>query len=57
LLDAGDSGVVIDGDVVAAGPGSAPTANFMMVYGPRDEAELATVLGIVTASHAFATGA
>ena len=28
----------------------------MMVYGPRDEDELATVLGIVTASHAYATG-
>jgi phospholipase/carboxylesterase len=28
----------------------------MMVYGPRDEDELTTVLGIVTASHAHATG-
>ena len=26
-----------------------------MVHGPRDEAELATVLGIVVASHAYAT--
>lgn len=31
-------------------------AGFMMVYGPRDEAELDTVLAIVTASHAYATG-
>ena len=29
---------------------------FMMVYGPRDENELATVLGIVTASHTYAIG-
>jgi phospholipase/carboxylesterase len=29
---------------------------FMMVYGPRDEDELSTVLGIVTASHAYASG-
>jgi hypothetical protein len=28
-----------------------------MVYGARDENELATVLGIVTASHAYASGA
>ncbi len=27
-----------------------------MVYGPRDEDELATVLGIVAASHAYASG-
>jgi phospholipase/carboxylesterase len=29
---------------------------FTMVYGPRDETELATVLAIVTASHAYASG-
>jgi phospholipase/carboxylesterase len=29
----------------------------VMVYGPRDAAELETVVGIVEASHAFATGA
>ena len=29
----------------------------MMIYGPRDPAELDTVLSIVTASHAYATGA
>jgi phospholipase/carboxylesterase len=34
-----------------------PSPGFMMVHGPRDEAELATVLGIVTASHAHATNA
>jgi phospholipase/carboxylesterase len=37
--------------------GTRLSPGFMMVYGPRDEDELATVLGIVTASHAFATGA
>ena len=29
---------------------------FMMVHGPRDEDELATVVGIVAASHAYASG-
>ncbi len=29
----------------------------VMVYGPRDDAELATVVGIVETSHAYATGA
>ena len=29
---------------------------FMMIYGPRDDDELATVLGIVRASHAYASG-
>lgn len=29
----------------------------VMVYGPRDDAELATVAGIVETSHAYATGA
>jgi phospholipase/carboxylesterase len=37
--------------------GTRLSPGFMMVYGPRDEDELATVLGIVTASHAHATGA
>jgi phospholipase/carboxylesterase len=37
--------------------GTRLSPGFMMVYGPRDEDELATVLGIVTASHAYATGA
>jgi phospholipase/carboxylesterase len=36
--------------------GTRLSAGFMMVYGPRDETELATVLGIVTASHAYASG-
>lgn len=36
--------------------GTRLSPGFMMVYGPRDEDELATVLGIVTASHAYATG-
>ncbi|WP_019875756.1 luciferase family protein [Sporichthya polymorpha] len=31
-------------------------AGFVMVYGPRTEDELPTVLGIVAASHAYATG-
>jgi phospholipase/carboxylesterase len=37
--------------------GTRLSPGFMMVYGPRDETELATVLGIVTASHAYAAGA
>ena len=36
--------------------GTRLSPGFMMVYGPRDEDELATVLGIVTASHAYANG-
>ena len=36
--------------------GTRLSPGFMMVYGPRDDAELATVLGIVAASHACATG-
>ncbi|HSE55990.1 MAG TPA: phospholipase [Nocardioidaceae bacterium] len=36
--------------------GTRLSPGFMLVYGPRDEDELATVLGIVTASHAYATG-
>lgn len=37
--------------------GSRLSPGFTMVYGPRDRAELVTVLGIVTAGHAHATGA
>ncbi len=37
--------------------GTRLSPGFLMVYGPRDEDELTTVLGIVTASHAYATGA
>jgi phospholipase/carboxylesterase len=36
--------------------GTRLSSGFMMVYGPRDEDELVTVLGIVTASHADASG-
>jgi phospholipase/carboxylesterase len=36
--------------------GTRLSPGFMMVYGPRDEDELTTVLGIVAASHAYATG-
>jgi phospholipase/carboxylesterase len=36
--------------------GTRLSPGFMMVYGPRDEDELATVLAIVTASHAHARG-
>jgi phospholipase/carboxylesterase len=36
--------------------GTRLSPGFMMVYGPRDEDELAIVLGIVAASHAYATG-
>jgi phospholipase/carboxylesterase len=36
--------------------GTRLSPGFMMVYGPRDEDELATVLGIVAASHAYASG-
>lgn len=37
--------------------GTRLSPGFMMVFGPRDEDELATVLAIVTASHAHARGA
>ena len=50
-------------DVIAKGwgrphmwAGTRLSPGFMMVYGPRDENELATVLGIVAASHAYAIG-
>ncbi len=36
--------------------GTRLSPGFMMVYGPRDDDELATVLGIVAASHAYASG-
>lgn len=36
--------------------GTRLSPGFMMVHGPRDEDELATVLGIVAASHAYASG-
>lgn len=36
--------------------GTRLSPGFMLVYGPRDDDELATVLGIVAASHAYATG-
>jgi len=35
--------------------GTRLSPGFVMVYGPRDDAELATVQGIVAASHAYAT--
>jgi phospholipase/carboxylesterase len=37
--------------------GTRLSPGFMLVHGPRDHDELATVLGIVAASHAYATGA
>ena len=37
--------------------GTRLSPGFMMVHGPRDEDEFATVLGIVAASHAHSTGA
>lgn len=37
--------------------GTRLSPGFMLVHGPRDEEELATVLGIVAASHTYATGA
>lgn len=37
--------------------GTRLSPGFMLVHGPRDDDELATVLGIVTASHAYAAGA
>ncbi|CAI9417773.1 luciferase domain-containing protein [Nocardioides sp. T2.26MG-1] len=36
--------------------GTRLSPGFVMVHGPRDEAELAVVLGIVAASHAYASG-
>lgn len=36
--------------------GTRLSPGFMLVYGPRDEDELATVRGIVAASHAYASG-
>ena len=36
--------------------GTRLSPGFMLVYGPRDDDELATVRGIVAASHAYATG-
>jgi phospholipase/carboxylesterase len=36
--------------------GTRLSPGFVMVHGPRNEDELATVLGIVAASHAYATG-
>ena len=36
--------------------GTRLSPGFMMVYGPRDEDEIVTVLRIVTASHAYASG-
>jgi phospholipase/carboxylesterase len=36
--------------------GTRLSPGFMLIHGPRDDNELATVLGIVTASHAYATG-
>ncbi|MGH3362605.1 MAG: phospholipase [Nocardioides sp.] len=37
--------------------GTLLSPGFMLVHGPRDDDELTTVLGIVAASHAYATGA
>ena len=37
--------------------GTRLSPGFVLVHGPRDEDELATVLGIVAASHAHASGA
>ena len=36
--------------------GTRLSPGFMLVHGPRDEDELATVRGIVAASHAYASG-
>lgn len=36
--------------------GTRLSPGFMMVYGPRDDDEFITVLGIVRASHAYASG-
>ena len=36
--------------------GTRLSPGFVMVYGPRDDAELDTVQSIVAASHAYATG-
>jgi phospholipase/carboxylesterase len=37
--------------------GTRLSPGFMLVHGPRDDEELATVRSIVAASHAYATGA
>ena len=37
--------------------GTRLSPGFMLVHGPRDDGELVTVRGIVTASHAYASGA
>ena len=37
--------------------GTRLSPGFMLVHGPRDDDELAAVRGIVTASHAYASGA
>lgn len=37
--------------------GTRLSPGFLLVHGPRDDDELVTVLGIVAASHAYATGA
>jgi phospholipase/carboxylesterase len=36
--------------------GTRLSPGFVMVYGPRDETELATVAGVVATSHAYALG-
>jgi phospholipase/carboxylesterase len=36
--------------------GTRLSPGFMLVHGPRDDVELATLRGIVAASHAYATG-
>jgi phospholipase/carboxylesterase len=36
--------------------GTRLSPGFTLIHGPRDEAELATVRGIVAASHAYVTG-
>ena len=37
--------------------GTRLSPGFMLVHGPRDDEELATVRSIVASSHAYATGA
>jgi phospholipase/carboxylesterase len=51
------------GDLVTRGwgrmhpwAGTRLSPGFVMVYGPRDETELATVAGVVATSHAYALG-
>ena len=36
--------------------GTRLSPGFMLIHGPRDQDELATVRGIVTASHSYASG-